>query len=159
MGTTMRNIVVATDGSEGAKRAVEVAADLAKSSSGKLFIVTVVGEISGDEMREIARAGQNIGETLEERSMQILIAAEKCAQQSGITNIQLEIGWGDPAKAIIEIAAREAADAIVLGRRGRGRLAGLLLGTVCQKIASLAFCPVIIVPELGERSPDDAPWS
>ena len=155
----MRNIVVATDGSEDAKRAVEVAADLAKTASGKLFIVTVVGELSGDEIRELARVEQNIGGALEERSMQILIAAEKCAQQLGITNIQLQIGWGDPAKSIMEIAAREAADAIVLGRRGRGRLAGLPLGTVCQKIASLALCPVIVVPELGERSPDDAPWS
>ena len=127
----MHNIVVATDGSEDATRAVEVAADLAKTFSGKLFIVTVVGELSGDEIRELARVEQNIGGALEERSMQILIAAEKCAQQSGITNIQLQLGWGDPAQSIMEIAARQAADAIVLGRRGRGRLAGLLLGTVC----------------------------
>ncbi len=100
----MRNIVVATDGSEDAKRAVEVATDLAKTFSGKLFIVTVVGELSGDEIRGLARVEQNIGEALEERSMQILTAAEKCAQQSGITNIQLQVGWGDPAKSIMEIA-------------------------------------------------------
>jgi nucleotide-binding universal stress UspA family protein len=91
--------------------------------------------------------------------MQVLIASETCAQRFGITNIQLQISWGNPAKSIMEIAAREVADAIVLGRRGRGRLAGLPLGSVCQKIVSLALCSVIVVPELGERSPDDAPWS
>jgi len=37
---------------------------------------------------------------------------------------------GDAAEAIIEAAGREKADAIVVGRRGRGRLAGLLLGSV-----------------------------
>ncbi len=155
----MRNIVVATDGSEGSTRAVEVAADLAKAFSGKLFIVTVVGDLSGNEIRELARAEQNIGGALEKRSMQILIAAEKRAQEIGVANIQLQLSWGDPAKSIMEIAAREAADVIVLGRRGRGRLAGLVLGTVSQKLVSLALCPVIVVPELGGRVPDDAPWS
>jgi nucleotide-binding universal stress UspA family protein len=155
----MRNIVVATDGSEDANRAVDVAAELTKAFGGKLFIVTIAGDLSGEEMRELARAQQNFAEALEDRSMQVLIASETCAQRFGITNIQLQISWGDPAKSIMEIAAREVADAIVLGRRGRGRIAGLPLGSVCQKIVSLALCSVIVVPELGERSPDDAPWS
>jgi len=80
--------------------------------------------------------------------MQILRAAEKRAQRLGVTDIQLQLGWGDAAQSIMEIAAREAADAIVLGRRGRGRLAGLLLGSVSLKVASLAPCIVIIVPQL-----------
>lgn len=47
---------------------------------------------------------------------------------------------------IIEMAAREATDAIVVQRRGRRRLAGLRLGSLSQKLASLALCAVIIVP-------------
>lgn len=142
----MRHIFVATDGSEGADRAVDVAAELAKAFGGKLSIVTVVGNLSGEEMRELARAERNIGDALEALSMQILTAAEKRARRLGLTDIQLQIGWGDAARSIIEIADREAADAIVLGRRGQGRLAGLLLGSVSQKVASLAPCTVIVVP-------------
>jgi len=52
----------------------------------------------------------------------------------------------DPAEAIIEAARREHADAIIVGRRGRGQLAGLLLGSVSQKVVSLAPCTVIVVP-------------
>lgn len=142
----MRHIMVATDGSEGADRAVDVAAELAKAFGGKLFIVTVAGNLSGEETRELARAERNIGDALEGLSMQILTAAENRARRFGLTDVQLQIGWGDAAQSIIETAAREAADAIVLGRRGRGRLTGLLLGSVSQKVASLAPCTVIVVP-------------
>lgn len=153
----MRNIMVATDGSDGAKRAVDVAADLAKALGGKLIILTVAGNVSGKKMRELARSEKDIGAALESRSMQVLTAAKKRAQAVGATDIQLQITWGDIAKSIIDVAGREAAEAIVLGRRGRGRLAGLLLGSVSQKVVSLAPCSVIVVPELAERSPDDAP--
>ncbi len=155
----MRNIVVATDGSASANHAVDIAAELTKACSGKLFIVTIAGDLPWEEIRELAHAEQNIGGALEGHSMEILNAAEKRAQHFGVTDIELQVGWGDPASSIIKMAAREAADAIVLGRRGRGRLAGLLLGSVARKVVSLAPCTVIVVPEPVERSPDDAPWS
>lgn len=155
----MRNIMVAIDGSASATRAVEVAADLTTAFSGQLLIVTVAGNLTGEEVRELARAEKNIGDVLEGLSMQIIAAAEKCARRRGATNIRHHIGWGDPARSIMEIAGREAIDVIVIGRRGRGELAGLPLGALAQKAVSLAPCSVTVVPELSERSPDDAPWS
>jgi len=142
----MRNIMVATDGSEGANRAVDFAAELAKAFGCKLSIVTVSDNLSGEEMKQLARAERNIGDALEALSRQILTAASARAQHLGITDVQLRTGWGDPAQSIIDFGGREAADAIVLGRRGRGRLAGLLLGSVSQKVASLAPCAVVVVP-------------
>ena len=142
----MRHIMVATDGSEGAARAVDVAAELAKAFGGELLIVTVGGNVSGEEMRQLERAEGNIGEALDMLSNQILRAAKTRAERFGIGNIRLRPAWGDPAQSIIETVAREAADALVVGRRGRGRLTGLLLGSVSQKIASLAPCMVVIVP-------------
>ncbi len=53
---------------------------------------------------------------------------------------------GDPAECIIEASTRESADALVVGRRGRDQLAGLLLGSVSQKLANLAPCSTVIVP-------------
>jgi nucleotide-binding universal stress UspA family protein len=155
----MQNIMVAIDGSASASYTVEVAADLTKAFTGQLLIVTVAAYRTGKEMRELARAEKNIGDVLEGLSMQIITAAEKCARRRGVTNIRHHIGWGDPARLIVEIAGQEAIDVIVIGRRGRGELPGLPLGAVAQKVVSLAPCSVIVVPELIERSPDDAPWS
>ena len=53
---------------------------------------------------------------------------------------------GQPHPAIVETIGREKADAIVVGRRGHGQLSGLLLGSVSQKLCSLAPCVVIMVP-------------
>ena len=141
----MQRIMAATDGSAGADRAVDAAADLARAVAGTLSILTVGGNISGDGTR-LARAEGDIGAALDIISMQILIAAKERAQRIGAPTEQVQTGWGDPAQVIIEMARRDNVDAIVIGRRGRGQLAGLLLGSVSQKVATLAPCMVIIVP-------------
>lgn len=142
----MRHIMVATDGSSGADRAVDVAAELVKAVGGNLSILTVGGNLSGEDMRQLAHAEGNIGDALESLSTQILWEAKERARRLGVSAIHVQTAWGDAAEAIIEAARREHSDAIVVGRRGRGRLAGLLLGSVSQKIVSLAPCIVIVVP-------------
>lgn len=141
----MRHIMAATDGSSGADRAVDVAAALG-AAGGDLSIVTVAGNLSGEEMRQLARSEGNIGDVLESLSAQILVAANQRARRLGVSTIKVQTAWGDPAEAVIEAARREHADVIVVGRRGRGQLTGLLLGSVSQKLVSLAPCAVVVVP-------------
>jgi nucleotide-binding universal stress UspA family protein len=142
----MRNIMVATDGSSGGDRAVDVGAELARAVAGTLLILTVAGALSGDELRRIARAEGDVGATLDSLASQVLLAAKGRAQRAGVPAAKIQTGWGDPAQVILETAQRGNIDAIVMGRRGRGQLAGLLLGSVSQKVTSLAPCVVIIVP-------------
>ena len=144
----MKRILVATDGSPDASRAVDTAAKLAAAMGADLVIVTVGGDVSGRELRRLAATGGNLSATLEEAAMRILAQAEKRAARLGISKPKLSSEWGEPAEAIIGAIRREKADVAVAGRRGRGRgrLARLLLGSVSQKMASLAPCTVIVVP-------------
>ncbi len=142
----MKRILVATDGSAGGNRAVDAAAELAKATGAMLSIVTVAGGLGGDELRHMARAEGGVGDAIEGLCTQTLHDAAARAARHGVPTPHTETGWGDPAEAILKFAAAEKADTIVLGRRGRGRLTGLLLGSVSQKIASHAPCTVIIVP-------------
>ena len=142
----MRHIMVATDGSKGANRAVDVAAELAKALAGDLLIATVADASLGEEARQLARAEGSIGDAMEALMAQTLKTAEIRARRLGVTQVELREGSGDVAQSLIDIAASSSVEMVVLGRRGRGQLAGLLLGSVSQKLVSLAPCAVVVVP-------------
>jgi nucleotide-binding universal stress UspA family protein len=136
----MKRIIVATDGSEGAERAVDVAARIAKAGGSDLSILNVGGTLSGEEMTQLARAEGGLGDALEMLSNQILARARERAQRAGLAKVTTRIAWGDAAESIIEAATREHADAVVVGRRGRGRLAGLLRQRIAEGRKSRALC-------------------
>jgi nucleotide-binding universal stress UspA family protein len=143
---TIRHIMVATDDSEAADRAIDVAAAIIKAVGGELSILTVGEQLSRDEQRRLARSEGDIGDALESLSNRILKQANDRARRLGVSPTKVQVAWGDPAEAIIQAVQRGQIDAIAVGRRGRGKLARLLLGSVSQKVTSLAPCIVIVVP-------------
>ncbi|WP_029934572.1 universal stress protein [Sphingomonas sp. UNC305MFCol5.2] len=139
-----KHILVATDGSGPAARAVALAATLAKAIGAELRLLTVGSGLGPAEARRLAHAEGDLGAALDADAAALLDDAEAVARKNGATRVQRIAAWGDPAETILD-SARDA-EMLILGRRGRGRLTGLLLGSVSQKLVSLAPVPVIVVP-------------
>jgi nucleotide-binding universal stress UspA family protein len=126
----MQHIMVATDGSGGAGRAVDMAAELAKALACDLLIATVADRLSGEEVRQLAHTEVSVGDVLEALTAQTLKVAEARARHLGVSRIEVRTGWGDVTRSLIDIATGSSVDMIVVGRRGRDQLTGLLLGSV-----------------------------
>lgn len=146
MSAPIRSFLVATDGSEAADRALDVAAGMAQATGGSLKLVTVGITLSEREQQQFRRVEGELADPSEAFAEQILARACKRLQQAGVKPSASLLRWGDPAEAIIAVIAEEGIDAVVVGRRGRGRLSGLLLGSISQKLVSLAPCTVVVVP-------------
>lgn len=145
----MKHILVATDGSEGADRAVNEAAVLATRFGADLLIVNVIGGygLPGEVLERFTRPEHAwFNELLTGFSAQILAKARDRAHQLGVSNVRLESREGDVAPAIVDIARQQGIDAIVVGRRGHGRVAEILLGSTAEKLVKLAPCLVTVVP-------------
>lgn len=135
-------VLLAVDGSDHSMRAAKVAAETARCmKSAELRIVAVYDPIPsylGEPNLQIA-----IDARLNE-AQAIMNKAVELVGNSKI-DVHTELIEGNPAEAIIDVAKTRKSDIIVLGSRGLGRLAGLLLGSTSQKVVSHAPCPVLIV--------------
>ncbi len=137
-----KRILLAVDGSEHALHATRKAADLARlMKPQEIRIVVAYDPIPlylGEPNMQIAITNRK-GEAEEILNMAVKeVGSVPC-------EIHTELIEGDPASAIIEVANTRKSDVIVMGSRGLGRLAGLLLGSTSQKVVSYAPCPVLIV--------------
>jgi len=147
-------IVAATDGSESANRAVDLAARLAKGLNGSLKIIHVVTERDADPDRVGDYAHSEHHESSAEAanmfSEEKLKDARQRALALGVSNVEsaslLELEAGAIAETIMDAAHGDDANMIVLGKRGLSRLSGLLVGSVSQKVVCAATCTVIVVP-------------
>jgi nucleotide-binding universal stress UspA family protein len=138
-------ILAAVDGSDHSTRALEFAARLAESFRAELAIVTVSQRVVDEEVRRFGKIEHaTVDDIVEQEAAALLLVAKTRAEALGAARISTAAEEGDPAAVLLDYA--RAADALVIGRRGRGRLAGLLLGSVSQKLAALSPVPVTIVP-------------
>lgn len=170
-----KHILVATDGSDKAREAVTMAANLAKALGTRLTILHVilhglraeeasrlaeaehlVRRVSAvtmpqmervpGSMGELFRASQgDIGQMVSVLGERIAEDAAEGARSIGVDSVSTRVEPGDYAETILAVAEEIGADMIVVGSRGLGRLKGMLVGSVSQKIIQQAPCSVLVV--------------
>ena len=134
-------ILVAVDHSEISDRALDAARDLALLSTGEVWVLHL-------REREVAvKTGVSLSdESMDEAGAAVAAAVDKLAA-AGV-KAHGDVGttlFGYAARNIIDDAKEHDVDVIVMGSRGRGDLAGLILGSTAHKVIHLADRPVLIV--------------
>jgi nucleotide-binding universal stress UspA family protein len=144
----MKHIVVAVDGSGPSLRAVDMAADIAAKFSARLTLLTAAHSVDDRGIEAYAKA-EHINDPTEvlqiESARNALLELRDRATAKGARVVETEASLGDAAEQILSYARSGKVDMIVMGNRGHGQLAGLLLGSVTQKVVGLAPCSVLVV--------------
>ncbi len=138
-------LLVACDGSKTSLRAVRHAIKLAVSLTGttRISLISVHDDIA---LRYASRfvGKDTIEEYLRDESETDLAAARKALDKAGIAHDMI-IRRGHVAAEIADAAARGRFDMIVMGSKGRGSLAGLLVGSVATRVIELSAVPTLLV--------------
>jgi nucleotide-binding universal stress UspA family protein len=136
-----KRILYATDGSPAARHALSHARDLAQRYAAELYLVHVFRHIE-----EFGRSPYFSELEADRKQAADTVIGQAMAELEGAgVSVHIEPCEGSPAEAILQVAAVRHCDLIVLGSRGLGTFQGLLLGSVSDRVARHAPCPVLIV--------------
>lgn len=143
------SLLIAVDDSASAGRALDFGLDLAETLRLPVRIIHATrphakraGEVRTINRDQIEEAAGSVPEY--ELGAALL---DRAIARAGDRQVSIEpvLLGGDPAEALLRYAAECDRPILVIGRRGRGRLQGLLMGSVSDKAVHLAKCPVIVI--------------
>lgn len=140
-------ILIATDGSDHAKHALNYALESAVKWSAELVILTVVPPISSlayfDEFS--AHYIPDLMDNLRESHKRILSeAANTVKNKKPDMKVETRLEEGRPSDVIVEVAQEEDVDLIVMGSRGMGGIVGFL-GSTSRHVVEACTKPILIV--------------
>jgi nucleotide-binding universal stress UspA family protein len=144
----LEKILVAVDGSEYSKKALEFACQMADKFGSELHILHVPQGAAADRVMVLGGASIMLHasrDVIENAGKRLIEEAQNIAQGSVGGRITTELRGGDPAQEIVTSARENAVDCIVIGSRGLGDFSGLLLGSVSHKVNHSAPCTCITV--------------
>jgi nucleotide-binding universal stress UspA family protein len=141
--STWKTVLVGVDGSRGSRKALAWAAAEAAEHGADLVVVHVW------ERRLLPAAGNpsvptgDVRETSQSEADDLVQVIKEELGEDPPVVAQPRVKQGRPAEVLIEESA--GADLLVVGTRGHGGFAGLVLGSVSQHVAAYAQCPVTVV--------------
>lgn len=141
----MQTLLIAVDGSAFADRALEYALGRVAASREpvQLRLLNVQLPLAGVNVKLFISA-ESQQEFHREEGMAALAPSIERVAAAGVPH-QHHIGVGDPGRIIAEYARTTNSAEVIMGTQGRGAIAGVLLGSVAQKVVRLVPVPVVLV--------------
>lgn len=144
----IKRIMAACDLSDYTPEVVAYAGRLAENLKARLILINILNQRDVDAVeiavRKISLGRENlsvagyVGEMKNERTLEL----KKIVKELSLShlNIIYSFGAGVPYEELIKAAEKEMADILVMGTRGRGNIAGAILGSTAEKM--FRYCPV-----------------
>ncbi len=145
----MFKIVVATDGSEPAVRAVDYAAEMAVDKKGELIVLSVVPPLpsllpEGEAFEYYPKLDEDIERFYRDTVSETV---KKLKEKHPGLPVSGALRHGNASREIVEAAGELEADLIVVGNRGTGGLLNWMLGSVSRSVVESCTVPVLVVKD------------
>ncbi|MEW6554123.1 MAG: universal stress protein [Actinomycetota bacterium] len=145
-------VLLPTDGSDTAEKAIAFAAKLFANTPCKITLLSVVEEpvysafwSDGLIAPEVLMPPpEELREELDKRAEEMLAESARPLRDAGL-EVMPRIRFGNPAAEVLQEEEEGGYDMIVMGSHGRGALGGFLMGSVSNRVTHHAKCPVLIV--------------
>lgn len=161
-------ILAATGGSPWSDAAVSYAVALAAHMRAELRLLAVLNVSGVYAMPDVMTSSELLMESVEQQGQDLLAHAVDQAVEAGVSYAAV-LKWGNVAETILQTAAEENCDLIVLGSRGLSGFKRLMLGSISNAVAAKAQCPVLLIkqPPAAQTPPwrrvlvatGGSPWS
>lgn len=140
-------ILVALDGSDGGKRALQAAAQQAKLTASDLVLTYVIDwtPYSFHTPQELEERHQR-RESEIERANDSVLTPEIAALEADGLKVETVVRHGKIAETINDLAGEYGASQIYIGRRGESRVHAMIFGSVTAALIQTAAVPVMVVP-------------
>jgi nucleotide-binding universal stress UspA family protein len=138
-----RKILIATDGSKNARRAVDTGIELARLIGAKIQAVYVIDTFAYSSVPEDPKWEEAMYTQFGELGKEAVSYAESVASKAGV-DIETLILEGHPAEEILSFAEKQQVDMIVVGSLGKTDIERFLIGSVSEKVIRNAKVPVLV---------------
>lgn len=139
-----RKILLATDGSESARKATDDAVEFSRLSGAKIYAVSVIDRSIYSSVPEDLEWEEAMYDRFRELSEEAVSYAEKTAKNAGL-EVESVLLEGHPAEEIVNFAEKNGMDLIIIGSLGKSKVERFLIGSVSEKVVRNAKVPVLIV--------------
>ncbi|MDK2891832.1 universal stress protein [Methanohalophilus sp.] len=142
---TYKRILVATDGSENVKNAIDWSVELARVTGAQLFAIYVISDVDVGLATRGANWAEALKEHLKEEGNRAIKYVEDKAKKAGV-EVEAVIIEGNPTDAILKYAENNGIELIVIGTLGKRGIKRFLLGSVAENVVRHSTKPVLVVP-------------